>query len=55
MKVKTQRVKKEILKTLDLEKKKEETPIDSDDEDELTKRPMLPFAGPYHYEVCLDL
>lgn len=34
MKVKTQRVKKEILKTLDLEKKKEETPIDSDNEDD---------------------
>jgi len=41
----------EVIKPIDMDSILDEE-IDSDDEDELTNRPMLPFAGPYHYEVC---
>ena len=45
----------DVIKPVDMDSILADEDIDSDDEDELTKRPLLPFAGPYHYEVCLDL
>jgi hypothetical protein len=41
----------EVIKPVDVDSIMDEDEIDNDDEDELIKRPMLPFAGPYHYEV----
>lgn len=41
----------EIIKPIDFDSIIDEDMDEDDEEEDSIRRPMLPFAGPYHYEV----